>query len=81
MKNINSTFDKRFRHLLPYSNISVDLGSNTNLRFEYRTRVNIPRVEQMQAFIDNSNPLNIYSGNPDLNAEYVHRLAANYNRF
>jgi Outer membrane protein beta-barrel family len=56
--------------------------SNTNrLNFLYQTSIREPRLEQLAPLVDNSNPLNVFVGNPDLQPEYNHRFDLNYNAF
>ncbi len=43
-----------------------------NLRFFYRTNTNAPTITQLQDVPDNSNPLQLSIGNPDLNQTYQH---------
>jgi hypothetical protein len=38
-------------------------------------------VTELQPFVDNTDPLNIYVGNPDLEPEYTHRLFTEYRFF
>ena len=44
----------------------------------YRTGTNEPALRQLQPFADNSNPLRIYVGNPELGPEYHHDLTVGY---
>lgn len=66
---------------LPRVSFRKELGRSHNIRFRYNTSVNLPSVNQLQPFVDNTDPLNLYIGNPDLDAEYNHRLAINYINF
>lgn len=43
-----------------------------NLRFFYRTNTNAPTITQLQDVLDNSNPLQLTTGNPNLNQTYQH---------
>lgn len=54
------------------------LGSAAHLRMRYNASVNEPTVEQLQPVVDNTDPQNIYIGNPDLVPEYRHALRANF---
>ena len=49
-----------------------DLNDNHNLRFYYRTDTDPPSVSQLQDVVDNSNPLQLRTGNPDLEQSYQH---------
>ncbi len=72
---------KQYRHLLPRIIWRDDIGNGKNLRIRYTTRVNQPSITQLSPVIDNSDPLRLYVGNPDLNAEYSHNFSANFHSF
>ncbi len=65
-----------FVFLLPSLSLRYDFKTTKNLSLDYRTEVREPTIQELQPVIDNSNPLNIYEGNPDLRPEYTHRLNA-----
>ncbi len=48
------------------------------LRVRYRGNVNQPSINQLQPVADNSNPLYIPLGNPDLLPEFGHRFSVDY---
>jgi hypothetical protein len=72
---------KNYAHLLPRFTWRSDIGNGKNLRVNYTTRVNQPSITQLSPVIDNSDPLRLYVGNPDLDAEYTHNLSANFHAF
>ena len=72
---------KDFNNLLPSARMRYDFGNSRSLNISYSTRVREPSIEQLNPIIDNSNPLNIYVGNPDLKAEYAHDLRLQYMLF
>ncbi|MFW5762132.1 MAG: outer membrane beta-barrel protein, partial [Cyclobacteriaceae bacterium] len=67
-----------FQNLIPMVMLRYDLGNNKNLRLFYRPRTNEPSISQLQNVVDNTNPLQISMGNPDLNQEYTHNLFVRY---
>lgn len=67
--------------LLPRINLRHELGQSQNIRLRYSTTVNEPSIRQLQPVPDNSNPINVYVGNPDLIPEYTHNLRLNYVNF
>ena len=73
--------NQNYFNVLPSLNLQYDISQMSNLQVRYRTSVNEPSLEQLQPIVDNSNPLNIYIGNPDLDPEYQHTLRVNYNTF
>lgn len=77
----DTSLSRSFSNLLPNALFTYNFAKNQRLRFNYRTRVNAPSVNQLQPVPDNTNPLNIRLGNAGLKPEYSHNLSLNYNRF
>lgn len=69
---------RNFGNFVPRIIFDYEFDEETNLRLVYRTDTDAPRVRQLQEVIDNDNPLQISTGNPNLNQEYEHRM---YTRF
>jgi hypothetical protein len=77
MTAINQTFNNFFpTFMLQYSK-----NRTKNLRFNYRGSTRQPGVNQLQDVIDNTNPLNITSGNPALKQEFNNNISINYTNF
>ena len=72
--------EKTFKTLLPRAMYMMRFSRTNNLRLFYRTSTNTPSISQLQNVIDNSNPLQLSSGNPDLKQSYTHMLIARYNK-
>ena len=53
----------------------------TQLRFSYRGRSSSPSMENLLPITDDSNPLNIRTGNPGLKPSFSHNLELRYNTF
>ena len=66
--------NRTFKNFVPRMVFMYDLNENTNIRLYYRGDTDAPSVSQLQDVIDNSNPIQISMGNPDLEQEYEHRL-------
>ncbi|MEM6725623.1 MAG: outer membrane beta-barrel protein, partial [Bacteroidota bacterium] len=79
--NLNSEVDQRFVNVLPSFRLNYDLQGSSNLEFSYFTDVREPSLEELSPVIDNSDPLNLYVGNPDLAVEYNHRLGLRFFSF
>lgn len=71
----------RFQALLPSLNYQHRFGVSENLNFDYFSELNEPSIQQLQPFVDNSNPLSIYIGNPSLRPEQMHRAQLSYMRY
>lgn len=67
-----------YTYLLPYVLGRYVLGLDGSMDFYYRTSVHEPTTRQLQPFVDNSNSLRIYQGNPALTPEYHHDLNLQY---
>ncbi|MEM6698408.1 MAG: TonB-dependent receptor, partial [Bacteroidota bacterium] len=73
--------ERSFSNLLPNARWQYDFTGSTNLTLNYQSSIQEPSLEQLQPIVDNSNPLNIYIGNPDLQAETQHQVRANFSLF
>ena len=69
---------KSFGNVLPSLTFNDVLTDHSNLRIFYRTSTSPPSVTQLQNVVDNTNPLLLTSGNPDLRPSYVHSFVTRY---
>ncbi|MFD2570696.1 outer membrane beta-barrel family protein [Spirosoma soli] len=72
---------RTYTSLLPNAMFTYNFARNRALRINYRTRINAPSVNQLQPVFNNTNPLNIQTGNPSLQPEFNQTLSLNFNRF
>jgi hypothetical protein len=70
---------RNFRNILPSAMLTYNIERGKSLRFNYRTSTNPPSVTQLQSVVDNSNPVLLSSGNPDLDHSYSHFFMSRYN--
>jgi len=70
-----------YNHLLPKFMWRSDLGNGKNLRFSYNTKITQPTITQLSPVLDNADPLRLYIGNPNLDAEYNHNASINFHAF
>ena len=63
----------------PLASMNYNFSKNSKLRLEYRGRANQPDISQLQPIEDNSNPLLITKGNPNLKPEFSNSINLNYN--
>ncbi|KAB7730438.1 outer membrane beta-barrel protein [Rudanella paleaurantiibacter] len=70
-----------YLNLLPNALFTYNVSRNQRLMINYRSRIQPPSVNQLQPVLNNSNPLNIQTGNPDLKPEFANTLNINYNNF
>ncbi|MBK8502721.1 MAG: TonB-dependent receptor [Saprospiraceae bacterium] len=76
-----TNIQQSYLNILPKITWNYDLANSKSLRVSYNTNVREPSLTQLQPIVDNSNPLSIYVGNPDLRPEYSHRLQLRYFSF
>ena len=62
----------------PQAMLNYEFNDNTNIRFFYWGRSSQPSTNQLLPVPDNSNPLNISLGNPNLNPYFNHSLRGNF---
>ncbi len=74
---LDSVISKTFENLLPSARFQYAFSKFKRVSFTYSTSTRQPDISQMQPVADNSNPLNIKIGNPDLKQEYSHNLQSN----
>lgn len=70
--------DRRFHSFLPSARFDYKFSKNKNLEINYRTWTTEPSVGQLQNVIDNSNPLQLRTGNPDLDQSYNNWIRVQY---
>lgn len=73
--------NRTFENLLPSARFNYDFSSNKHLRFDYETSMQEPSIQQLQPVINNTDPLNVSAGNPNLKPAYLHTGIVNYTGF
>jgi hypothetical protein len=73
----DSVIGKRFNNLLPTARFQYYFTRFRNLTLNYATTTNQPSITQLQPVPDNSNPLYVKQGNPDLKQEFSQVLRLN----
>jgi hypothetical protein len=76
-KNLITT--RNFQNVLPFAMVRYSISKEKNISIFYRTSTNAPSINQLQNVINNSNPLQLSAGNPDLGQENNHSLSLRYN--
>ncbi len=72
------TVDRNFNNFLPTLMWRTKISEKSRINVNYRTSTNAPGIDQLQDVINNSNPLFLRTGNPNLDQEYSHRITARY---
>lgn len=70
--------NKVFHSLLPNAQFQYKFSNKENLRISYRSRNDAPSVSQLQNVINNDNPLQLRTGNPNLTQDWQNNLTLRY---
>ena len=73
----DSVISKRFSNLLPNARFQYYFSKFKNILVNYSTSTNQPNITQLQPVPDNSNPLYVKLGNPNLKQEFMSTLRVN----
>ncbi len=65
----------------PYARFRYKFSDTRNLNFFYRMRANQPSITQLQPVADESNPLNVVIGNPELKPTFNHNINLRFGDF
>lgn len=82
-KNITEDLksDFNFINYFPRASFLYKIKPSQNFRFNYNGSTNAPSLEQLQPIRVNTDPLNIYIGNPDLKQSFRHSFNMGYNSY
>lgn len=70
-----------FTNLFPRANIRLNFSQQSRLSLNYNGNTRQPTLEQLQPIRENTDPLNIVVGNPDLVQEFRHSINLNFNQY
>lgn len=68
------TLNRVFRNFLPTARLEYKFSSKTNVQVDYDTYTNEPSVGQLQAAVNNNNPLQLRTGNPNLDQAFTNQV-------
>jgi len=81
-ENINVTTAQKlnytFTNLLPMAMVNFRINQGSNLSINYNMSSVLPDLKQMQPVVDNTDPNNIRTGNPNLKQQYTNNARVNY---
>ncbi len=72
---VTRAFAQPFTDVLPSMTLSATFANRRNVRLAWSTSTNAPSISQLQNVVDNSNPLSLTAGNPDLRQTYNQNLS------
>lgn len=70
--------ERTFRSVLPTVRFDYEFSQSSNIEIDYDTWTSAPSIGQLQDVIDNSNPLQLRTGNPDLDQSFNNRIRVRY---
>ena len=73
-----TTVNESYNYILPNLMWRKKINIRSNIRIMYRANVNTPSISQLQNVYNNTNPLYITTGNPELKAQWGNTLSARY---
>lgn len=79
VKDSLSTYS--FTNFFPRANFRYNFGPQKRLGMNYNGNTRQPSLEQLQPIRENTDPLNILIGNPDLKQEFRHSVSMNYSDY
>jgi hypothetical protein len=75
----NFNVRESFVDMLPTATFQYNFSESSRFRLNYRTSTNAPSIQQLQSVVDNSNPLLLSTGNPELKQSFTHNVFLRYN--
>jgi len=70
--------DRPFHAVLPNANLRYNISKGKSIRLIYRSSANAPSVSQLQEVVNNSNPLQLSTGNANLKQDFQQNLFVRY---
>src|SRR5690606_491295 len=73
-----SSMQRSFQSVLPSLRADYKFTESKNIELDYRTWTQEPSIGQLQNVINNGNPLQLRTGNPNLDQSYNHWVRVRY---
>ncbi len=77
----DTTYNYSYLNFFPKANFTFNKSQSTSIRMRYNGRTRQPTISQLQPLRNNTDPLNISLGNPDLKQEFRHDMSISYNNY
>lgn len=68
-------------NLIPYINLTYIPKESHNLSLSYTQRLQRPNIWMLSPMVNDTDPINVYSGNPELEAAVSHTINLQYNHY
>ncbi len=79
--DISTTSLFNFLNYTPQAQLNFSPKPQTNYSISYRGTTRQPTINQLQPLRDNTDPLNVFIGNPDLKVGFNHGFSINFNQY
>ncbi len=77
----DTTRKYNYYNFFPRANLNYKFNAYSTLRFNYNGSTNQPTIDQLQPLKNNSDPLNVVIGNPNLRQEFRNSLNLSFNNY
>jgi len=77
----DTAFTRNYTNFFPRAMLRYKISAQSAIRFSYNGGTRQPTIDQLQPLRQNTDPLNIVIGNPDLDQEFNHSFSLNYNDY
>lgn len=74
-------FTRNYINFFPRASLNYSKNRSLNVGFNYNGSTTQPRIDQIQVMVQNTDPLNIRLGNPDLVQSFNHNFSVNFNQY
>jgi hypothetical protein len=79
--NNDTTHRYNYLNLFPHATFTYKLSKQTNLKLQYQGSSQQPSINQIQPLRQNTDPLNITVGNPNLKQEFINKFSLNFHDY
>lgn len=77
----NNLRTQSFVNYFPSARFNYKIGTTSTFEISYNGRTRQPSLQQIQPLIDNTNPLNLYTGNTSLVQSFSNSYGLSYNNY
>ena len=79
--DISSKISKKGFYFIPSASLNYIFNTSQKIKLQYSSSVREPSILQLQPFVNNFDPLNVFIGNPNLKPEFNHSIRLNFSHF
>lgn len=74
-------FKTSYNDIIPSLMFGFNIGDTQNIRLAYNMRIWRPNISNLNPYFNNTDPMNVSQGNPNLKSEKSHKIEATYSSF